>query len=90
MLARVGLVALGLFAASPAFAVTDDFNRPNAGTLGSGWTQQVGTNGISSNAAIGSSLSFATFNTGSGNLASIDYDIGTSGVNDLARAQRLP
>jgi hypothetical protein len=71
-------LALGIGSAANA-AVIDDFNRADAGTLGSGWTQQVGTSSISGNQATGTNLSLATYNGGSGNTVSFDVtDVGTS------------
>lgn len=64
---------LTLMAGSAALAAPlDDFNRPDASTLGPGWTQQVGTSGIVGDQAFGSMLSLATFNGGTGNTVSFD------------------
>jgi hypothetical protein len=71
--------------AAPAGAtILDDFNRPDAPTLGSGWTQQDGSSAIVGNVATGSNMSLATFNGGSGNTVSFDIRYGQSGTQYVA------
>jgi hypothetical protein len=75
ILVAVGATVGAITAAQSA--VLDNFNRADAATLGSGWTQQSGTSSILSNQATGTSGSLATFNGGSGNMVSFDIaDVG--------------
>ena len=70
--------------AAPAFA-GDDFNRPDAGTLGDGWTQQAGTSFISGNEAGGSDLALATFDAESGaDTVSVDVSLTDDGTAYIA------
>ena len=55
-----------------ASTTLDDFNRPDAGTLGSNWTQQSGSSSITNNQATGSYTALATFNGASGNEVSFN------------------
>ena len=71
------LVTVLLFASSIAYAgVLDDFNRPDAPTLGPNWTVQAGGGEIFNNTAraLGSSQfpNLLTFNGFSGNSAFVD------------------
>jgi hypothetical protein len=71
-------------AAPAGAAILDDFNRPDAPSLGSGWTQQAGASQVAGNAAIGDFGSLATFNGGSGNTVSFDIKIGPDGTQYVA------
>lgn len=78
-LALAGSAVVALYASAASAAVLDDFNRADSGSLGSGWTQQAGSSGISGNQAFGNSGSLATFNGGTGDTVSFDlYDHGES------------
>lgn len=69
----VGFVAaIGLTASSASGQVSDNFNRPDAPTLGPNCTQQAGSSGITGNQATGSNASLATYNGGTGNEVSFD------------------
>ncbi len=62
-----------------AGVILDNFNRPDASTLGPNWTQQAGTDQIVSNQATGSSGSLATYNGFSSNTAFVSAFVnGTS------------
>jgi len=63
---------------APAFAQSDDFNRSDAPSLGTNWTQQAGSSAIFSNTATGSDISVATYNGSSGN--SVSFDLISSGT----------
>jgi len=71
--------AMGVTASSASGQVSDNFNRPDAPTLGPNWAQQAGTSGISGNRAVGSDLSLATYIGATGNEVSFDlFSIGTA------------
>jgi hypothetical protein len=78
-----------LFGAALAVAnagtILDNFNRPNAPTLGPNWTQQAGTDQILNNQATAiTDTSLATYNGVSSNSAFVSaYDNGT-GVQYIA------
>lgn len=76
---RLAAVASLVAAAATAqAAVLDNFDRPDAETLGPNWTQVAGSSSIISGQATGTSLSMATFNGGTGNTVSFDIaDVGT-------------
>ena len=81
----LGATALAMLGAQSASAVVlDNFDRANAGNLGSGWTQQVGTSFIDGNQAGGSNLSLATFNGATGNTISFDASLTGEGTGYLA------
>ncbi|MCX5645298.1 MAG: hypothetical protein NTZ17_11560, partial [Phycisphaerae bacterium] len=65
--------------------VLDDFNRPDANTLGSGWTQQTGGAQIIGNRAAGTTdLALWTYNGLSATSAYVDvFNVGT-GLQYLA------
>ncbi len=88
-------IASAAFVASTANAATvlDDFNRPDAATLGSNWTVVAGPVGISGNAATAGAAteSLATLNGATGNTVSFDvtnngtalqYVAGAIGIGD--------
>jgi len=68
-------VLAGFAATSASAAVLDDFNRADAGTLGSGWTQLAGSSSIVGNTATGSNTALALFNGGSSNTISFDLHL---------------
>jgi hypothetical protein len=80
--ATLSVLAAG--ATSASAVALDDFNRPDSGSLGAGWTQQVGTSGIDNNQAFGDSLSLATFDSGVGNNVSFDLSLAGSGTSYVA------
>jgi len=76
--AFTALLALAAAGVPAQAAVLDDFNRPDAGTLGPNWTQQAGTCSIISNMASCADLGLATYNGGSGTVLVADFfDAGT-------------
>ncbi|MFW2850490.1 PEPxxWA-CTERM sorting domain-containing protein [Sphingomonas sp. TX0543] len=83
-LVAVAFAAATMLSTAAGAATLDDFNRPDAATLGSGWTQQSGSSSIVDGKATGSSLSLATFNGGSGNTVSFDLSSLTSGTSYIA------
>ena len=71
--------------AAPATAqVVDDFNRADATTLGSNWTQQVGTSFISGNQAGGRNSALATYNGGASQSITFDISETSAGVDYVA------
>ena len=74
------LVALGSI---PAFSFTDDFNRADSSDLGSNWTLQVGTIGVSGNqAASNTSLAnYATVNGYTGDYVSTTVSVDVYDIN---------
>ena len=57
--------------------VLDNFNRPDAGTLGSAWTQLSGVASVASNQATGSDFAFSILNGVSSD--SVSFDIHNNG-----------
>ena len=74
--------ALAIAASGAANAQTDDFNRPDAATLGDSWTPQVGGLSILSNMAIKTDQAFgtalATLNGSGGTSISFDLFAGSA------------
>lgn len=74
-----------LMAASTVHAsVSDDFNRPDALTLGPNWTTQAGTVGIMNSQAFGYGLSYASYNGASSNFVSFDISLVGGGTSYIA------
>ncbi|MGA2197216.1 MAG: hypothetical protein ABSH40_18280 [Bryobacteraceae bacterium] len=76
---RFVLLFTAAIASASAGTILDDFNRPNAATLGPNWTQQAGTDQILNDQATAiSNVSLATFNGASSTSAFVSvYDNGT-------------
>lgn len=74
-----------LLTATTAQAVaSDNFNRPDSSSLGSNWTTQAGTVGISGNKAFGTDLSYATYNGASSSFVSFDVSLAGDGTSYAA------
>ncbi len=82
---RFVLLFTAAIASASAGTILDDFNRPNAATLGPNWTQQAGADQILNDQATAiSDLSLATFNGASSTSDFVSvYDNG-SGVQYIA------
>jgi hypothetical protein len=78
---RFVLLFVAAIAAANAGILLDDFNRPNAATLGPNWTQQAGTDQILNDQATAiTDISLATFNGVSSTSAFVSvYDNGSGG-----------
>ncbi len=75
----VGVAALTLACGTPGVAATlDNFNRPDAPTLGAGWTQLNGTSGVAGGQAFGSENALATFAGSTSDT--VEFDVTANGT----------
>ena len=73
-----------LIAATAQAAASDNFNRQDSSSLGSNWTLQSGTVGISNNEAFGTDWSYATYNGASSSFVSFDVSLAGAGTSYVA------
>lgn len=86
-IASVGLAVAAADRAQAATIVLDDFNRPDAATLGPNWSTQAASIGITSNKAENTAIGFslATWNGLTSNNVVMDvFDLGTGGAKFAA------